>query len=359
MHAFDKFSTSALLIMVLTFFIGYLAKQLPENFQKNIFGKLLLGLLGGVFSLLLLLYSYSIDQVTVLDLSGLILLTISAWGGIIPSILTVFFQIILQLFVWGHHYLAYTTIIQLFLSVLFFYIVDRNVTDRKKNWAYKTFFILMITNVFCMYIVQDNSEFPALFIYSSVFIIASILQYILVSSIQESCILFHQYKQDSTMDFLTGVMNRKYFDTALQESFQSAETSGKPLSCFMLDIDFFKKVNDTYGHVNGDIVLSEFASLITQQLPDNCSIGRVGGEEFCVLISDCGLAAAVSIAKELNQSIATHPIHLNDERVLQVTASIGVSCYPESVNQFYDLKEQADSALYNAKRSGRNRVCYR
>ncbi len=125
----------------------------------------------------------------------------------------------------------------------------------------------------------------------------------------------------------------------------------------MVDIDFFKKVNDTYGHIEGDIVLKELGLILSENCRHFDEVSRIGGEEFSVLLPDCAYPRAMQIAERIKDAVKIHTFTLSTGVKIHITISIGVASYPETIQDIEKLMEKADTALYAAKRSGRNRVC--
>jgi two-component system, cell cycle response regulator len=157
-------------------------------------------------------------------------------------------------------------------------------------------------------------------------------------------------------DGLTGLYNRRHLDERLDEMFEHSVRLHEPLSVVMFDIDHFKKVNDTYGHQVGDVVLTQFAQLLKHVARDIDRIGRYGGEEFMVLLPGTVLDAGVTFAKRARQEVETHQFEY-EGGVLKCTISAGVAAYPNPrVHTRQQLVKAADDALYVAKTTGRNRV---
>ena len=159
-------------------------------------------------------------------------------------------------------------------------------------------------------------------------------------------------KRLAAIDKLTGAFNRRILDENLLTELQRSERYGDPFSVILLDIDYFKNINDRYGHLAGDRFLAEFARLIGQRLRSTDVLGRWGGEEFLVLSPKASIGEIVILAETLRKAVESHDFGLSETR----TVSAGVSSYaagdtPEK------LLQRADNALYKAKRSGRNRVC--
>jgi diguanylate cyclase (GGDEF)-like protein len=157
-------------------------------------------------------------------------------------------------------------------------------------------------------------------------------------------------------DGLTGLYNRRHLDERLDEMFEHCARLHEPLSVAMFDIDHFKKVNDTYGHQVGDIVLTQFAQLLKHAARDIDRIGRYGGEEFMVLLPGTVLDAGVTFAKRARQEVETHQFEY-EGGVLKCSISAGVAGYPNpGIHTRQQLVKAADDALYVAKTTGRNRV---
>jgi diguanylate cyclase (GGDEF)-like protein len=156
-------------------------------------------------------------------------------------------------------------------------------------------------------------------------------------------------------DPLTGIPTRRLFHNRLEQEFNRSQRYGSPLSCVMLDIDFFKRVNDTHGHPAGDTVLRAIAGLLTQARRASDLVCRFGGEEFCVMLPETDEDGAYAWAERLRLNLAQLPIKIGDA-TLNVTASLGVAQRLEDAATCEALVDHADQALLVAKQSGRDRV---
>jgi len=155
-------------------------------------------------------------------------------------------------------------------------------------------------------------------------------------------------------DSLTGFYNRRRFQSLLAEEVEKAR-GGRRFCLLMLDLDFFKAINDRHGHLVGDQALSSVAQILRERSPPDAVIGRFGGEEFSMLLRDVSLAQAVAIAETLRAAIAAQPLSLRDVQ-LDVTLSIGVAACGSGEISSATLLAAADEQLYRAKQEGRNRV---
>jgi two-component system, cell cycle response regulator len=158
-------------------------------------------------------------------------------------------------------------------------------------------------------------------------------------------------------DALTGLHNRRYMETHLATLAEQASSRGKPLALMMLDIDYFKSINDNYGHDAGDDVLREFAVRIRKSIRGIDLACRYGGEEFVIVMPETDLHVAGMIAERLRRAIAGEPFAINKgSKRITVTISVGLSTLERKGEAVSDVLKRADDALYRAKHDGRNRV---
>ena len=177
----------------------------------------------------------------------------------------------------------------------------------------------------------------------------------------ENVISNEMLKYIGLTDSLTGVYNRRYIDRRLLEEIARARRQAYPISFMYLDIDHFKRVNDTVGHQGGDEVLREVAQRIKAELRLSDALARFGGEEFVVLLIDADLESAAFVAERIRASVAGALIGVSHETQVSITVSIGVACLGggqegEAEPVARELIAHADAALYQAKATGRNRV---
>lgn len=162
----------------------------------------------------------------------------------------------------------------------------------------------------------------------------------------------------ATTDELTGLNNRRYFTVRLEEEFLRTLRDKQPISLIMIDIDFFKKINDTYGHPCGDQVLMQFSKILKQNIRQHDIVARYGGEEFVIGMIRQDIKAAYVMAERIRQDVEENEFKFND-LMINITCSAGVGSYPETSSdapQLEALLNEVDAALYYAKRHGRNQV---
>ncbi len=161
----------------------------------------------------------------------------------------------------------------------------------------------------------------------------------------------------ATIDGLTGVYNRREFNRYLHNEIEKMNREQGSLSLLMVDIDHFKKLNDTYGHQSGDDALRQVSALLKREMRPGDIVARYGGEEFAVILPRTISLDAVMVAERLCRTIAAQDIHIQNGRSIKVTASLGCATFPKHADSEEGLMSKADAALYRAKESGRNQVC--
>ena len=159
----------------------------------------------------------------------------------------------------------------------------------------------------------------------------------------------------SVTDPLTGLYNRRHFETTIEREFLRAQRYKSDLSIALMDVDFFKKINDTYGHLCGDYVLREIAYLTLENFRKTDFVFRYGGEEIVILLTETPLDKAVIPIERLRKAIEEYPF-CYDCNSMKITVSIGVEGFNENIETPDDMLNNADKALYLAKERGRNQV---
>lgn len=166
-----------------------------------------------------------------------------------------------------------------------------------------------------------------------------------------------ELKEMALVDPLTRAMNRNALINAFDKEHSRASRNGTTFALLLIDVDFFKQFNDNHGHLVGDQVLKNIVSTLKPTVRQNDSIGRYGGEEFVILLSDVDKSIALKVAERARRKFEENGVDVNGQN-LALTISIGVAIYPVHGNSWDELIAEADRALYEAKRNGRNQVVY-
>ena len=172
----------------------------------------------------------------------------------------------------------------------------------------------------------------------------------------ENARLHRVVERQAVTDALTGLANRRQFYEVLGREYERAQRFGQPVSLILLDIDDFKQINDSRGHLAGDAVLHSVAATVAEVIREIDLASRYGGEEFAVLLPQTGPEGAAHLAERLRSEIAARSIRFGTEEISGVTASFGVAAGPDDQMTQIDLIASADAALYQAKREGKNHV---
>ncbi|MDD5771045.1 MAG: sensor domain-containing diguanylate cyclase [Candidatus Omnitrophica bacterium] len=174
----------------------------------------------------------------------------------------------------------------------------------------------------------------------------------------ENSLLFQKTQDLAIHDDLTGLYTKQYFIGRLKDEAKRCLRLDQRIAVMMIDIDFFKQYNDKFGHTAGDIVLKKVSSLLKESLnPLSPLLCRFGGEEFLIMLPETGKERALEVAEELRRNIESEKVMLRRQNT-SVTVSIGLACLPLDTKDDDELVQKADKSMYQAKRKGRNRVCY-
>nr|WP_275424716.1 GGDEF domain-containing protein [Marinobacterium sediminicola] len=168
--------------------------------------------------------------------------------------------------------------------------------------------------------------------------------------------LFEQNNElESGRDVLTRLLNRKFMPVVLSKQISQARSQKTSFAVFAIDIDYFKRVNDTYGHQAGDAVLQQLSLILVNNSRSGDYLFRLGGEEFLLIAVDMDATRARSMAEKLRKSVEQEAFRLSEGKELNATISIGIACF-DGHPDYQRLVRRADDALYHAKNTGRNKV---
>jgi diguanylate cyclase (GGDEF)-like protein len=173
---------------------------------------------------------------------------------------------------------------------------------------------------------------------------------------REAALLREKLRELAMHDKLTGLYNRHYVEEWFGLELRRAQRHGRPIAAIMVDVDHFKRFNDSFGHEAGDLVLRELAAVLRRFARKSDVACRYGGEEFLVLLPECPFDAARQKAEQLRKEVAKLELRYDDQPLGPVTVSLGVAAFPDHAKESEQLLRCADEALYLAKQTGRNRV---
>ena len=350
---------NSLILIAFTFLGGNIIKEIPVSRMNKLDFKIILGVCGGLLGALMIYYNIKVPGTkAILDLRALVFMMINYVGGIIPTIIA---SIIIGIFRMGYYGVNESSVIAVINIVLYlvaFKFINKKIKTPWKKWVSKLIIVVTIIISTLLYALREiENPYIVILSFTVVIILVGVLEYFLLEYITRSNELLRKYKEDSTKDYLTGLNNARNFDLLLNNSFKATLEKNEKLSCLMVDLDHFKRVNDTYGHPAGDIVLKKLADILIKNSRSFDIVGRVGGEEFCVILLDCSPDRSFEIGTRIRRAVKSHKFDIGDGRLINITTSIGAATYPDNVKNLEDIMRQADNALYKAKNSGRDKVC--
>ena len=204
-------------------------------------------------------------------------------------------------------------------------------------------------------VISLGSYHPNAFDRADMELLSSLAQHITLAL--DNTIRHAQAEEQARLDSLTGVYNHGYFLRKLAEQATEASATSAPLSLIMLDIDYFKQYNDTYGHLVGDRILKTLCTAIKHHIKQTDAVGRWGGEEFVISLPGASGLQAIHVAERISQTMAALRVEDREQRTIPVpTVSQGIALYPVEANEIYRLVDLADRRLYIAKERGRDQI---
>ncbi|SEW42969.1 diguanylate cyclase [[Clostridium] fimetarium] len=332
-------------------------KDREVNINASYLTKIVIGLISGLLGISLMLNSVYVLPEVMIDFRYIPLLLTVVFCGFIPSITAGILMGTFRFLYFGASKSSTVAFVIIILIVLGFNIISKYVESKKKKWIYSIIYMVLLFSAGLFFVTGISILFfRILVIYyiGNTFVAYVIYQYTgyLVDMIKMN----NKLKKEATKDFLTGLNNVREFDTSFRNLSRLTILKEEKLSYIYMDIDFFKKINDTYGHTAGDIVLQKTAEILKDTVRTFDVVSRNGGEEFSALLLDCSAEHAFRIAERIRKKIETYNFEISNDISIDITVSIGIASYPYTSMNIDSLIEDADKALYEAKRIGRNRV---
>ncbi|QOS81538.1 diguanylate cyclase [Paenibacillus sp. JNUCC31] len=318
------------------------------------------GVLFGIYGTVLMNYSFPLNESTIVDLRHLAIVTAAVYLGGLASVITGLVISILRVVMFG---VSSAAIDAAFVMTI---IGLSGVYFAYAPWSRLTKIITMnllgMTLIFVILMLNTSSMNSLMKIYPvqmTISFVGGIFIYFIAEFINKYNEMLFLLERRASTDHLTNLSNRRQFEKSLELELERAREYKQKLSLLVIDIDRFKKVNDTFGHTSGDAVLKQLGQLLVEHARSADIVSRNGGEEFAILLLDCGHHQAMAIAESIRQSVEKYHFALPDGNTIRLTISIGVAVFPDHCDDRddNDFFEQADRALYEAKNTGRNRVC--
>lgn len=377
----DLVSNATLLIASFTV-MGQIFKNRPLEHSSSYTTKTYWGICYGILGIILMVFSFQINSTTIADLRHLAIVIAAAFGGFVPAILAAGIIAIGRSILFGLNDTALLAATgALFTGIVCGWFSKLNYHPTIKAFYMNLIGLFFISIVFTIYIEDKATLTHVLVSHYLISLIGGFFAYHLsiyiananaaTRELNHSLLRLQESEQKlnkaneflntlSYMDGLTGIGNRRHFDESLNREWSKLISTHSPLTLLMFDIDYFKKYNDTYGHLAGDQCLQTISSAIKDLIANNpySIFCRYGGEEFAIIFTKTKLDKAIVIAELMQKKVQSLNIpHSNSDISDIVTISIGIaSLIPNSDTQPKDLIHLADTSLYTSKTKGRNSI---
>lgn len=353
--------TNFCIFVTFLYLSGLLSKKYVAGVvTPSIHVKINAGLLFGIYGIILMYYSFPIDPRFFADLRHLAIVVIASYLGWLPSLIAGVLIALGRLILFGMSASSAIAGAGMLMIGIICGMLSRMHWERLgKMLLMSISSMLVLLCIMWMNIPDHNKVYTVFTQHLIISMLATVVIYMLTEYINTSNQLFLKMKKNAETDYLTSLHNLRQFEQLLSERFLEAQHFSERLGVLVVDIDHFKKINDTYGHAAGDAVLQQLSKVLREHSRSFDEVSRNGGEEFSVLVPEATIDETAAIAERIRAAVADHIFVLVDGTKIQITVSIGAAVHPDTIRSknAKELLQQADRELYRAKDSGRNRVC--
>ena len=319
--------------------------------------RLLLGLIAGTLGCVLMLFSIPVGPSLIVDLRTVPILIVAFYATLPSLAVATALGFIFRIFIFGVSQTSIVGGLSILVIAVACALIARIRINRKLKWIFGIACVCIVAAISLLILRIPTYDFWLILSgYSGGHIVTGLAAYFYLKHITKLNAAYDKLHADSKTDFLTGLVNFRHFDKSLNACFKTAVMTDQVLSILFLDIDNFKCINDTYGHLAGDHILKTLSGQLLKTCRNTDIVCRRGGEEFTIILPKCNLEQACSMAERIRKKVANCVHTLTSGETVGITVSIGVSCYPETSTREEALIDQADTALYQAKHSGKNTV---
>lgn len=350
------FVNACMLIAIISMVFQAYYNQKKFFISHSLLSKIILGIVGGLTGIVLMVNSYNVSDILIVDFRNFALAIAAITGGFISTLIAGIFIILYRIIFSGITTLTIVLIISVSIQIIVYSVISLYFKNLKHAWISLYLFNMINSAVVFYYFLHHENNLNLL--YYNYFIgstLIAVLIYFLIKYFRNFDTKLNKLLEDSTTDYLTGIHNVRGFDQEYNKAINWSTRKNERLSFLMLDIDHFKKINDTYGHSAGDEILKQLAEILQSTCRIFDIVSRNGGEEFSVILQDTPLSHAKEVAERIREAVENFEFKIRKE-IIKLTISIGCSSYPENTQNPDELISLADKALYKAKESGRNRV---
>jgi diguanylate cyclase len=352
----DAFISISIIIAAVTLGTLLVRDKIAEN-KHSLINTMLIGGLTGLLGCVLMIFNFQISDTIIVDFRCLPIMMMGLYYSLSAASVTAGIVGVFRIVFFGWSAASGISLVVALLMAVACGLIGRLNIKLPFKWVISYVSVALISGLGFWLVLRDNEILVDLLVaFNHGLLSLSFFTYFFMQYILKMNRKYYVTEEAYEKDYLTGLKNIRFFDNAFNKYMKEAK-SNEPVSLLYIDIDFFKKVNDLYGHVIGDKILYELSTLLENSSREPDIVARRGGEEFTILLKSCKLDNAVKIAQRIIYDVAEHKFLMVNNIVINITVSIGIASYPETTVEVDKLIEQADIALYNAKRSGRNRYC--
>ena len=348
------------IIMTFTYVINYIMTHPRFVPRSALILHWTAGISGGLLGILLMLYAVQINDTMIIDLRTVPLELIALFFGPMPALISGVLIGLGRILLYDLNHVSLVGGLNVVLvAMVCGWISTLNLKPYSKV-IWMTLYTQVQTSAIIYWLMNGNYQYfwlelMPLFWLASCF--GVFVFYHFYYHLRSSNEALRGLRSIVSRDFLTGTGNARHFDTQINAMHERAREEEQSLSLLSVDIDYFKRVNDTYGHAAGDAVLKQLVTLLESHARPGDTVSRNGGEEFSLLLANLDATVATDVAERIRVCVARHAFLIPDAPPITLTVSIGVASYPGHAQGLDDLIKHADLALYRAKQQGRNRVC--
>lgn len=354
MEIIDQLFVNACIIISIILITGEIFRR---YLKTEIIKKFSIGTIGGILIIISMIYSINVRANFGLDFWHISQIVVAIYGGVLSLFITFVISVIFQFFYFGiTTYSILTSLGMAIISAGYIYILKSN-ADKNQRWAYMILYSLIVRSVILLSLLRSEKliEITLLILWIITLLIGSTV-YFLIESLETSNKALKKIREEEEKDPLTGLSNKKNFKKLLNQSVENIIKTRKPISVLVVDIDFFKKVNDTYGYLAGNCILKTLSHILCGACDRFDIIGRIGGQKFSMVLTECSNDKAYEIAECIRAVVEKYPFLLPDGKIIFITVSVGIATYPDTTLELESILKKAYLALYDAKHNGRNRV---
>lgn len=329
------------------------------NPKMSIKYRVLSGIIFGVLGIVLMIFGIKLPNHLYIDFRNLSILLSSFCGGWVSAVISAIIIPAYRILFFGLNRTTIVFTIIIAALAIIFCIIGSLKIKKGAKWIL-AIGISEIVSIMGFTLLINDTQFlqKVIFSYCTSLTITSFLLFYFIKYLESFTESYRYYKKEANKDFLTGLNNVRQFDKIFNSITEIAKANNHLISLLYIDIDFFKRVNDTYGHKEGDIVLKKLGEILTRSCRSTDFVSRNGGEEFSIILIDCPSYKAIEIAEGIRKEVENTTIELSNNIKVNITISIGIATYPKPISDFEKLREKADEALYEAKHLGRNKVIF-